>query len=79
MQSFPYQMLREIYEQPVALRRTLELYLDGKSLKPEVSSLLADWPDLKGEILIAGNGSSLHSGLAAKVSCSRISAAWPLM
>lgn len=67
MQSFPYQMLREIYEQPAALRRTLELYLDGNSLKPEVASLLTDWPDPEGEILIAGSGSSLHSGLAAKI------------
>ena len=27
MQSFPHEMLREIYEQPDAIRRTLALYL----------------------------------------------------
>ena len=67
MQSFPYEMLREIYEQPAALRRTLELYSDGKSLKPEVVKLLEGWLIPNGEILIAGSGSSLHSGLAAKI------------
>jgi len=67
MQSFPYQMLREIYEQPAALRRTFDLYLEGKSLKPEFVKVFSGWPVLTGEILIAGSGSSLHSGLAAKI------------
>ena len=67
MQSFPYRMLREIYEQPAALQRTLELYLDGRGLKPEVVKLLRGWPIPNGEILIAGSGSSLHSGMAAKI------------
>jgi glucosamine--fructose-6-phosphate aminotransferase (isomerizing) len=66
MQSFPYEMLREIYEQPAALRRTLELYLDGEQLKPDLVKLLAGWTIPNGEILIAGSGSSLHSGMAAK-------------
>jgi glucosamine--fructose-6-phosphate aminotransferase (isomerizing) len=67
MQSFPYEMLREIYEQPVALRRTLELYSDGGKLKPELIKLLEKWTIPEGGVLIAGSGSSLHSGLAAKV------------
>ncbi len=67
MQSFPYEMLREIYEQPAALRRTLELYLDGDRLKPKAVKLLEGWPIPNGDILIAGSGSSLHSGLAAKI------------
>jgi glutamine---fructose-6-phosphate transaminase (isomerizing) len=68
MQSFPYEMLREIYEQPAALRRTMDLYLSGDGLKSEVASLLAGWPgDPADEILIVGSGSSLHSGLAAKM------------
>jgi glucosamine--fructose-6-phosphate aminotransferase (isomerizing) len=38
-------MLREIYEQPQALERTLDLYLSGQSLKPEVAARLAHWPN----------------------------------
>lgn len=67
MQSFAHEMLREIYEQPDALVRTMELYLAGKSLKPEVAALLADWPNPAGEILIAASGSSRHSGLYAEI------------
>ena len=67
MQSFAHEMLREIYEQPAALRRTIALYLSGHSLKPDVSALLKDWPDHAGEILIAASGSSRHSGLYAEI------------
>ena len=67
MQSFAHEMLREIYEQPAALRRTLALYLAGNSLKPEVSALLRNWPNPAGEILIAASGSSRHSGLYAEI------------
>jgi glucosamine--fructose-6-phosphate aminotransferase (isomerizing) len=67
MQSFAHEMLREIYEQPEALRRTLALYLAGESLKPDVAALLAGWPNAEGEILIAASGSSRHSGLYAEI------------
>ncbi len=60
-------MLREIYEQPQALRRTLELYLAGHALMPEVAARLADWPNAAGEILIAASGSSRHSGLYGEI------------
>lgn len=60
-------MLREIYEQPAALRRTMALYLSGNSLNPDVSALLTDWPNPTGEILIAASGSSRHSGLYAEI------------
>ena len=60
-------MLLEIYEQPKALGRTLDLYLAGKSLKPEVARLLAGWPNASGEVLIAASGSSRHSGLYAEI------------
>lgn len=65
--SFDHEMLREIYEQPAALERTLALYLAGKSLKPEVAHMLAGWPNRAGEILIAASGSSRHSGLYAEI------------
>jgi len=67
MQKFAHEMLREIYEQPEALGRTLDLYLAGNKLKPEVANLLAGWPNSAGEILIAASGSSRHSGLYAEI------------
>jgi glucosamine--fructose-6-phosphate aminotransferase (isomerizing) len=67
MTPFSHEMLREIYEQPEALRRTIALYAAGTGLKPEVARLLADWPSPAGEILIAASGSSRHSGLYAEI------------
>lgn len=60
-------MLREIYQQPEALDRTLAMYLAGNALKPEVEALLAHWPGEAGEILIAASGSSRHSGLYGEI------------
>lgn len=60
-------MLREIYEQPEALARTISLYIDGRNLKSEMSARLATWIHPAGEILIAASGSSRHSGLAAEI------------
>ncbi len=67
MTSYQHEMLREIYEQPEALLRTLDLYLGGNGLKPEVAALLAGWPNPAGEVLIAASGSSRHSGLYAEI------------
>src|ERR1700722_19888085 len=67
MPIFPHAMLREIYEQPQALERTLHLYLSNHSLKPEVAGMLATWPNTAGEVLIAASGSSRHSGLYAEI------------
>ncbi len=60
-------MLREIYEQPEALRRTLALYLGDEGLRPEVAEQLAGWVGPAGEILIAASGSSRHSGLYGEI------------
>jgi glucosamine--fructose-6-phosphate aminotransferase (isomerizing) len=65
--NFRHEMLREIYEQPEALRRTLALYMGGNALKAEVAGRLAGWPSPVGEILIAASGSSRHSGLYAEI------------
>ncbi|HEX3966968.1 MAG TPA: SIS domain-containing protein [Edaphobacter sp.] len=67
MTDFPHEMLREIYEQPQALDRTIALYLENHALKPEVAQSLAAWTHPAGEILIAASGSSRHSGLAAEI------------
>ena len=74
--SYAHQMLREIYEQPAAIARTLERYLDlsGGGLSggaPQfreeplraVAALFREHPDL----IIAASGSSRHAGLAAEI------------
>ena len=69
--SFRHQMLREIYEQPAAIARTLERYLDLSGAHPEfreeplraVAELFRQHPDL----IIAASGSSRHAGLAAEI------------
>ncbi len=67
MPIFPHEMLREIYEQPQALSRTLALYLGEKGLQPEIGARLSNWINPHGEILIAASGSSRHSGLYAEI------------
>jgi glucosamine--fructose-6-phosphate aminotransferase (isomerizing) len=67
MTEFPHAMLREIYEQPDAIRRTLDLYLSGASLKPEAFAPMAPWLNPRGEVLIIASGSSRHAGLAAEI------------
>jgi glucosamine--fructose-6-phosphate aminotransferase (isomerizing) len=67
MQKFAHEMLREIYEQPAALQKTLDLYLKSDALRPEVAGMLATWPNPAGEVLIAASGSSRHSGLYAEI------------
>ena len=67
MPAYSHEMLREIYEQPQALRRTLDLYLTEQRLKPDVAVALASWPNAAGEILIAASGSSRHSGLYGEI------------
>ena len=60
-------MLREIYEQPAALRRTLAEYVSGGELRADrfqaVQRLFANGDD----VIIAASGSSRHAGLAAEM------------
>jgi glucosamine--fructose-6-phosphate aminotransferase (isomerizing) len=65
--EFPHAMLREIYEQPDAIRRTIALYLQGDSFDAKVFSQLAHWLNPRGEVLITASGSSRHAGLAAEI------------
>ena len=67
MPQFPHAMLREIYEQPAAIERTLELYLDANALSTTAFAPLAQWLNSRGEVLIAASGSSRHAGLAAEI------------
>jgi len=65
--TFPHHMLREIYEQPAAIARTLSHYLDALAFRDQplraVAALFARHPDL----IIAASGSSRHAGLAAEI------------
>jgi glucosamine--fructose-6-phosphate aminotransferase (isomerizing) len=65
--EFAHAMLREIYEQPDAIRRTLALYLDQHSFHAQAFAPLANWLNPRGEVLIAASGSSRHAGLAAEI------------
>src|ERR1700745_3904584 len=65
--EFPHAMLREIYEQPDAIRRTLDLYLDGETFDAQAFAPLGKWLNPRGEVLIAASGSSRHAGLAAEI------------
>ena len=67
MTEFRHEMLREIYEQPQALRRTIAAYLASGSLRTDFAQSLAAWANPEGEVLIAASGSSRHSGLAAEI------------
>lgn len=65
--NFPHSMLREIYEQPAAIRKTIEHNVAGEtifgsSLQPIESALFA----FK-KIIIAASGSSRHAGLAGEI------------
>ncbi len=67
MNDFPHIMLREIHEQPEAIRRTLDIYLEGRGLRADAFAPLAEWLNPRGEVLIAASGTSRHAGLAAEV------------
>jgi glucosamine--fructose-6-phosphate aminotransferase (isomerizing) len=60
-------MLREIYEQPAAILRTLDLYLDGPGFSSSAFAPIDRWLNPRGEVLIAASGSSRHAGLAAEI------------
>jgi glutamine---fructose-6-phosphate transaminase (isomerizing) len=60
-------MLKEIFAQPEALRRTLALYTVPGVLNAEMAERLCRWSIPEGEVLIAASGSSRHSGLAGEI------------
>lgn len=65
--EFAHAMLREIYEQPEALRRTLREYVQGGRVVHagmlQAAGTLRECRDL----VIAASGSSRHAGLAAEI------------
>jgi glucosamine--fructose-6-phosphate aminotransferase (isomerizing) len=60
-------MLREIYEQPEALARTLTHYAPGGRFDPAACSGLRQWLAETNEIIVVASGSSRHAGLLAEL------------
>jgi glucosamine--fructose-6-phosphate aminotransferase (isomerizing) len=65
--TFAHAMLREIYEQPEALARTIDRYLvDGRWRLADLSEAAECFRRHK-DVVIAASGSSRHAGLAAEI------------
>jgi glucosamine--fructose-6-phosphate aminotransferase (isomerizing) len=60
-------MLREIHEQPEALARLLDAYLDGDTLKAAIFEPIRAWFRAASQLVIVASGSSRHAGLAAEI------------
>jgi len=60
-------MLREIHEQPAAIERTLQHYVEGNQFRESSFGSSADCFRKHKDIVIAASGSSRHAGLAAEI------------
>jgi glutamine---fructose-6-phosphate transaminase (isomerizing) len=64
---FPHAMLQEIYEQPIAIRETIERNVDREIIFPgflgDIEGALAAFK----KVIIAASGSSRHAGLAGEI------------
>jgi len=65
--NFPHAMLREIFEQPVAITDTLAAYASGTSLREDVFQPARQALVGRDSILISASGSSRHAGLAGEI------------
>ena len=64
--GFPHYMLKEIYEQPMALKKTLEAYLDGGAIKFPLAPMNETFVQDIDRIHIVGCGSAYHAGVYGK-------------
>jgi glutamine---fructose-6-phosphate transaminase (isomerizing) len=64
---FKHAMLREIYEQPDALARTLEQYVADGHIEMKALTDAAECFRKHKDLIIAASGSSRHAGLAAEI------------
>ena len=60
-------MLREIHEQPAAIERTLQHYVEGNKFRESSFGSSADCFRRHKDIIITASGSSRHAGLAAEI------------
>jgi glucosamine--fructose-6-phosphate aminotransferase (isomerizing) len=65
--KFAHAMLREIYEQPDALARTMEQYVANGRIQMESLTDAAECFRKHKDLVIAASGSSRHAGLAAEI------------
>jgi glucosamine--fructose-6-phosphate aminotransferase (isomerizing) len=65
--EYPHAMLREIYEQPDAIRRTIQHNLEADVIFPAALQPIEDALFAFKKIIIAASGSSRHAGLAGEI------------
>jgi glucosamine--fructose-6-phosphate aminotransferase (isomerizing) len=65
--QFQHAMLREIYEQPDALARTMEQYVADGQIQMKALTDAAECFRKHKDLIIAASGSSRHAGLAAEI------------
>jgi glutamine---fructose-6-phosphate transaminase (isomerizing) len=65
--SFPHRMLREIYEQPQAIRETIQRNVAGDDIFPTLLQGLEGSLASFKKIIIAASGSSRNAGLAGEI------------
>jgi glucosamine--fructose-6-phosphate aminotransferase (isomerizing) len=65
--EFPHLMLREIYEQPDAIRETIRQNVDGDTIFPTSLQPIENALFAFKKIIIAASGSSRHAGLAGEI------------
>jgi glucosamine--fructose-6-phosphate aminotransferase (isomerizing) len=66
---FPFLMLKEIYEQPEAIRNTIEQHFDPAtgSVRLDKFPFALDEVQSLRKVTIAASGSSRHAGLCGKI------------
>jgi len=71
--AYPHQMLAEIYEQPRALRETIERSVEqGRIFSTALGAIEADLQNCQ-KLIIAASGSSRHAGLAGEIQIEELS------
>lgn len=65
--SFPHRMLREIYEQPEAIRETIQRNVAGNDILPAALERMEGALGSFKKIIIAASGSSRNAGLAGEI------------
>jgi len=71
---YAHWMLKEMYEQPDALRATFAQYVDTEGFREEVCAPIRNWfQTLEGDLVIAASGSSRHAGMVAELTIEDLS------
>jgi glucosamine--fructose-6-phosphate aminotransferase (isomerizing) len=65
--NYPHVMLREIYEQPAAIRETIRENVDGDVIFPNALQPIENALFAFKKIIIAASGTSRHAGLAGEI------------